>query len=210
MDRKGFIQKVKTWLDFRFAVNLEKEHEKKLEELLSYMEERANLDILKILRVETLDFEIFWIYTEPEFGIALNYTDPELSELSYLPSLGRNIVVFVYGTLRKGFGNHRYLEKAEFLGTAKTKEKYTMRVSGIPYVSKEPTSYIVGEIYKVNEIELMNIDNLEGHPNWYKRELVKVVLDTGEELEAWMYFNETGEGEIVKSGDFSKVKSYSF
>lgn len=160
-------------------------------ELLSYMEENENLDI---------------------FGIALNYTDPELSELSHLPSLERNILIFVYGTLRKGFGNHMYLEKAEFLGMARTKEKYTMRVSGIPIpcVSKEPTSHIIGEVYKVNEIELMNIDSLEGHPNWYKRELVRVVLSSGKELEAWMYFNENGEGEIVKSGDFSKVKSYSF
>ncbi len=210
MDKKEFIQKVKTWLDFRFAVILQREHEEKLEELLSYMEEGRNLDILNVFKVQTLDFEIFWIYTEPEFGIALNYTDPELSELSWLPSLRKEITVFVYGTLRKGFSNHMYLEKAEFLGMARTKEKYTMRVSGIPYVSKEPTIHIVGEVYKVNEIELMNIDNLEGHPNWYKRELIKVVLSSGKELEAWMYFNETGEGEIVKSGDFSKVKSYSF
>jgi len=210
MNKKEFIQKVKTWLDFRFAVNLKKEHEERLEELLSYMEEGTNLDILNVFKVQTYDYEIFWIYTEPEFGIALNYTDPELSELSWLPSLRREISIFVYGTLRREFGNHRFLKDAEFLGTARTKEKYTMKVSGIPYVSKEPTSHIIGEVYKVNEIELMNIDNLEGHPDWYKRELVQVVLYTGEELEAWMYFNETGEGEIVKSGDFSKVKSYSF
>ncbi|WP_457623862.1 gamma-glutamylcyclotransferase, partial [Persephonella sp.] len=33
-------------------------------------------------------------------------------------------LIFVYGTLRKGFGNHRLLENAEFLGIGRTKEKY--------------------------------------------------------------------------------------
>ncbi|WP_456402146.1 gamma-glutamylcyclotransferase family protein [Persephonella sp.] len=117
-------------------------------------------------------------------------------------------LIFVYGTLRKGFGNHRLLENAEFLGIGRTKEKYKMTANGIPFVSKnEPVSYIIGEVYKIDDKTLKRLDELEGHPDWYKREKVKIILETGKEVEAWIYFNEVSEGKyLVKSGDFDKFR----
>ncbi len=117
-------------------------------------------------------------------------------------------LIFVYGTLRKGFGNHRLLENAEFLGTGRTKEKYKMTANGIPFVSKnEPVSYIIGEVYKIDDKTLKRLDELEGHPDWYKREKVKIILETGKEVEAWIYFNEVSEGRyLIKSGDFKKFR----
>lgn len=115
--------------------------------------------------------------------------------------------IFVYGTLRKGFGNHRrFLNNpgAEFIGNAVTKEKYAMYASGIPFVNKNhKVSNIKGEVYLVDLYVLKNIDALEGHPDWYYREKVDCILDDGKEIKAWIYFNNfASEESIVESGDF--------
>ncbi|NPA54299.1 MAG: gamma-glutamylcyclotransferase [Aquificae bacterium] len=115
-------------------------------------------------------------------------------------------IVFVYGTLKKGFCNHYYLRKARFLGSGRTKEKYKMTVSDIPFVSKkEKISYIYGGIYEIDEETLKNLDILEEHPSFYKREKIKVLLNNKKEIEAWIYFNEVLEGKIlIKDGIFRK------
>ena len=42
--------------------------------------------------------------------------------------------VFVYGTLKKGFGNHRFLRGSVFLGNARTNDHFALYESGIPFV----------------------------------------------------------------------------
>jgi gamma-glutamylcyclotransferase (GGCT)/AIG2-like uncharacterized protein YtfP len=115
-------------------------------------------------------------------------------------------LLFVYGTLKRGFWNHYLLDREEFIGEAETKEKYAMYVSGIPYVVKgEPVSRIKGEVYRVSSETLKLIDRLEGHPNWYRRELITVkVLDRGKEREvkAFIYFSLRSEGRLEKDGLF--------
>lgn len=102
--------------------------------------------------------------------------------------------IFVYGTLKKNHGNHRYyLEDAKFLGHAITVDKYTMYSRGIPFVTKDPFVQIHGEVYEITEDQLRPIDSLEGHPQWYKRELISVQLETGEIIEAWIYLNNLSE-----------------
>ena len=113
--------------------------------------------------------------------------------------------VFVYGTLKNGEGNHIFLQHATYLGDAWTKEEYTLledHYNGLPYVIKEPSYSINGEIYEVDEFTFMMIDNLEGHPHFYERELVECFIpieddfarDDGrmkqgiQEEEAWLYF----------------------
>ncbi|MCS7299276.1 MAG: gamma-glutamylcyclotransferase family protein [Spirochaetia bacterium] len=127
--------------------------------------------------------------------------------------------VFVYGTLRKGLGNHYLLKEAKFIGFAKTKERYTMYARTIPFVNKNiKTSQIIGEVYLVDDETLSKLDYLEGHPSWYYREMIDVILDKGqydtipenihdysEELKAWIYFNDTEEGRIVTSGDYLDI-----
>jgi len=114
--------------------------------------------------------------------------------------------VFVYGTLRKGLENHSQLENAKFLGLAKTKEKYKLTASSIPFVSKsEKISHIIGEVYEVDDRLLEKLDIFEDHPDWYKREKIKVILENGKEIDAWIYFNEiTEEKELIQSGDYKE------
>jgi gamma-glutamylaminecyclotransferase len=121
-------------------------------------------------------------------------------------------LVFVYGTLKRGYGNHRNRldgDGATFKGAFKTEEKFNMRALGYPYVSKthtdENNNNIQGELWEVTD-ELLKgpLDRLEGHPDYYKREKTSVVNNKGEKCEAWLYFyNHKGtEGDAIPSGNF--------
>lgn len=123
--------------------------------------------------------------------------------------------VFVYGTLRKGGGNHeRLLKGAQFVGDAKTKENYIMLASGIPFVSEEAgPSQIVGEVYDVTDEELVRLDQLESYypedleKSWYKRQVITVILDKDQsETQAGIYFNDAGYGKMIMNGDFKNPK----
>lgn len=113
---------------------------------------------------------------------------------------------FVYGTLQKNCGNHRLLLDAEFIAQAITKDKYLQTISGsIPYVNKNVNhSHVHGELYRVNTLEeMMNLDSLESHPNWYCREIITVVDVYGNEHNAWIYFNQHSLGDdIIYDGNY--------
>ena len=114
------------------------------------------------------------------------------------------VLLFVYGTLRRGFENHEaYLQDAQFLGRAVTQNKYALFLGDFPYLNKIPAvSSIVGEIYRVDEQTLAHIDCLEGHPEEYRRELITVVTEQGTEYSAWTYFYPEPRGGLIKSGDY--------
>lgn len=115
--------------------------------------------------------------------------------------------VFVYGTLRKHHGNHAYLKESRYVGIGKTVDRYAFYLSGLPYVAKDPPiSRIVGEIYCVDDRTLQRLDRLEGHPDFYRRELIEVELgDGGGVISAWIYFALTPSGHIVESGDYNRI-----
>lgn len=118
-------------------------------------------------------------------------------------------LVFVYGTLKKGFSNHRLLASSELLGVAQTVKKYAMYSTGVPIVVKgEEVSRIHGELYRVDETTLVYLDSLEGHPDWYRREEVDVFVEDQEEgmrtERAWIYFNLDKRGTLVPSGKYLK------
>lgn len=105
-------------------------------------------------------------------------------------------VVGVYGTLRKGYGNHRLLATAPFLGEGATADKYRMTARGIPFMlqgaNAEGGHNVVLETYAVSNMKAM--DSLEGHPTFYKREQIPVAVyvnspDGGSliEVDAWVY-----------------------
>jgi len=104
--------------------------------------------------------------------------------------------IFVYGILRKNFKNHHFLEKSEFIGEFITLEKLymiTYEKMHFPYVLEDleldiPKVNIIGEIYRVNKEILRKIDNLEIHPEIYKRKKYKFVNPNNNEIyEAWIY-----------------------
>lgn len=88
------------------------------------------------------------------------------------------IRVMVYGTLKRGHGNHRALEGAEFLGREVIHGDFTMLDMGwYPGVVRakvgDSEGRVVGEVYRVNEDHLFTMDLIEGHPTFYERIRVK-------------------------------------
>jgi gamma-glutamylaminecyclotransferase len=106
--------------------------------------------------------------------------------------LNTNLVA-VYGTLKRGKGNYYRLlhndEEAQFLSKGQTTHRYPMVVDGIPYLYKEKGKghYIDVELFRVSNNKLAELDELEGHPEWYKRHLDWVKTPSGSR-KAWVYF----------------------
>ena len=85
--------------------------------------------------------------------------------------------VFVYGSLLRGGWNHHLLEDAAFVGDARTARLYTMHSLGrFPGVTDVPFSPIYGEVYDVDDETLARLDMLEGHPRFYQRRVVLVLV----------------------------------
>jgi gamma-glutamylaminecyclotransferase len=117
-------------------------------------------------------------------------------------------LVFVYGTLRRRQWNHQLLHSSKFLGMAKTKKYYALYGNGVPFLSlTRPIVQVTGEIYSVDNATLSRLDELEGHPDAYKREQAEVVFQDGTDLSAWIYFHDEAHGDLIESGDFLKKTS---
>ena len=88
-------------------------------------------------------------------------------------------LLFVYGSLKKGFDNHHLLSKyAKRLGKARTIKKFGMfedSFGNYPYLISVPYSRIEGELYEITRKELMDkIDTFEGAPLYYQRKKIEV------------------------------------
>lgn len=110
--------------------------------------------------------------------------------------------VFVYGSLKLGFHNHSLLDgipfkKAVALGI----DLY--RGTHFPF-AKRGDGFAIGELYEVDELTFHRLDMLEGHPNFYMREMVQVKLEDGSFDYAWIYLCVKGckEGKKIVSGEW--------
>ena len=106
-----------------------------------------------------------------------------------------NNKVFVYGTLKQGWGGNSILEGAKKLGVAETRKRYSVIGSGFPRAfaeddpnfQKELSGYLIGEAYEVSEKMMERMDYYEGHPDFFERKKVVVTLENDEKIIAWMY-----------------------
>lgn len=89
--------------------------------------------------------------------------------------------VFVYGTLKQGYGNHGVLGNSKFIGKAFTESPdYLLYDGGFPwavYEEDKGIGRIVGEVYEIDdEITLHNLDRLEGVPYMYQHHTTNVIM----------------------------------
>lgn len=82
-------------------------------------------------------------------------------------------LVFVYGTLKRGGSNHRFLAGQQFVAEARTVPGYTLyALDGYPGMVPAPTAPhgVTGELWSVDEACLARLDALEGvSENLYRR-----------------------------------------
>lgn len=91
----------------------------------------------------------------------MTYRDPKTGRWAKMPAALHK--VFVYGTLKRGEGNHGLLEDERFLGEAVTGCGFTMTTLGCPYVIMVGNDVIKGEVYEVDDEKLVWLDRLESY-----------------------------------------------
>ena len=115
--------------------------------------------------------------------------------------------IFVYGSLKKGFPAHSFLEGSEFLGKALTVDKYLLSSSSYPMLSrKQPLCQVKGECYRINEETLARLDEYEGYPEEYDRIIIKVQIEGEKDIkEVWAYIKEDAVGETIhEDGEYTR------
>jgi gamma-glutamylcyclotransferase (GGCT)/AIG2-like uncharacterized protein YtfP len=118
-------------------------------------------------------------------------------------------LVFVYGTLRRGYVNHHLLQGAADLGPARTQRPYALYLGEFPYlVENQAVCPIAGELYGVGPAVLSLLDQLEEHPDWYQRRLAPVIDAQGQARQAWIYFFPQARGRLLASGDLAEAGGY--
>jgi len=117
------------------------------------------------------------------------------------------IFVAVYGSLKKGFGNHRLLSDSTLIGRGSTDTTYDMiSLGGFPGLV-EGNNHIQVEVYEVTEDKLLHsLDRLEGYPSFYNRELIDISLDNGSKCTAWIYHLKNKQG--YTGGRYTSVNSF--
>lgn len=140
--------------------------------------------------------------------------------LSRLPSneSDETHLVFVYGSLMRGYSNHRLLERgrASYLGRATTRASYTLvDLVSFPGMLEGGHTRVRGEVYQIDSATLAHLDRLEGHPRFYQRKRVALgpftrrlrTALTGSGI--WTYVlpaEEYGQRPEIPSGDWRMRK----
>lgn len=127
----------------------------------------------------------------------------------------RMVLVGVYGSLRKGFGNSHCLFDSEYVDKVKTTDKFLMYDVGFYPVVFKPAEEGVGsqltlELYEVDGDTLAKLDLLEGVPDFYDRyEITNIKGYEGETIFMYitnpdLYERVAKVAPLVKSGDWEK------
>lgn len=101
------------------------------------------------------------------------------------------MLIFVYGTLKRGGKLHGWMRDIEFIseGFASEVDLYLPNKKFMyPFcVKEEDASGVYGEVYKIDNTELKMLDMVEGYPDLYKREEVTVTLTGGNKENCIIY-----------------------
>jgi gamma-glutamylcyclotransferase (GGCT)/AIG2-like uncharacterized protein YtfP len=92
--------------------------------------------------------------------------------------------VFVYGTLKSGYGNNHLLSSAKLLQQDSLAGHDIFAVQSFPGVIPGHGS-VEGELWECDDETLKMLDILEGHPDMYLR--TPVTLESGEEAETYIW-----------------------
>jgi len=91
-------------------------------------------------------------------------------------------LVFVYGTLKQGEKNHHWLEVASWHGEAELAGVVLHDLGPFP-MAVIGEGKALGEVYAVDDHGLARLDELEGHPRLYDRQVMELV----DGRRAWVY-----------------------
>lgn len=108
-------------------------------------------------------------------------------------------LLFVYGTLKRGFCNHQLLDSAEFVGEARTAEcRFRLIDCGAyPALIEIPADapateplQVRGELFRITPAHLPSLDELEDEGTLYRRTTIAVSIlndPAAPTIAAWTY-----------------------
>ena len=113
-------------------------------------------------------------------------------------------VLFVYGTLRQGHSAHALLAGGAYLGTVTTLPQYDLaHLGAYPGLLRGGKTAVTGELYLVDERTIQDLDEYEGHPDYFHRGIV--VLSNGREVAAYFYPRDRAAGSPrIPGGDWKE------
>jgi len=108
-------------------------------------------------------------------------------------------LLFVYGTLRRGFRLHHHLKRlgAQFVASGKVRaELFDLGEFPGARASSKPGKTVVGELYRLHKVvnSLQVLDEIEGfsprnpEKGMFQRGTTAVTLPNGERRRAWIYW----------------------
>jgi gamma-glutamylcyclotransferase (GGCT)/AIG2-like uncharacterized protein YtfP len=105
--------------------------------------------------------------------------------------------IFVYGTLKKGGGNHHFLKDSDFVRHEILKDHaiYQPNQFGFPLLIQSKGDKVYGEVYRITSTTLAKLDMLESEGYLYNR-----VNDIELGFQYYL-FNENDAWEVNKSKD---------
>ena len=118
------------------------------------------------------------------------------------------MLLFTYGTLLRGFGNYdRFLTESKFVGLGQTHPDYTMvSLGGFPGILEGGNTSIKGEVFEVSPATRDRLDQLEGHPNFYKRTSISLVDGSKVEVYILQPVPHLKKSPVVESGDWREFR----
>lgn len=122
--------------------------------------------------------------------------------------MNKNIIA-VYGSLRKGLGNHRIIESdtTEYLGEFDSEPIYSMyTLGGFPGLHENGNTSIKLEVYSVDDEVAQSVDWLEGYSpdrpaTFYDKKSIETPWGAGS---IYIYMGNPGEEQLVESGDWKE------
>lgn len=115
----------------------------------------------------------------------------DVFQVTPAPNRDNTHLVFVYGSLLRGLRNHHFLENQEFLGSATTQGAYyaLWNLGSFPGLTEVGEcgvgESVSGELYRVSEDCLAELDGLESNGTLYQR---KLIFLSGQVEPVWCYF----------------------
>ena len=110
------------------------------------------------------------------------------------------VKLFVYGTLMKGESNHLWLDSVEFLGQDEVQNAEMFDLGAYPMMLSGK-GIVRGELYHVPLKTVLLLDELEGHPNYFHRDWLR--LKSGTEALVYLGKKEIAlEHPLIPSGQW--------
>lgn len=99
-------------------------------------------------------------------------------------------LVFVYGSLKRGFYNHHHLRRHTYIADVFTEPCFALyrlgRYPGMVRTSHQAYE-VYGELWQVDGRGLVALDRLEINGRLFQREVIPVFNHQGHRWEAWAY-----------------------